>query len=66
MYKKKLSKECLMCHFIHYLVSYVSHCSVFLRAFNIVSLVNFSNSRKYEIRISVLVISVVNFYVVIY
>lgn len=53
-----------MCHFMHYLVSYVAHCSVFLPAFNIVSLVNFSNSSKYKIRISVLVISVVNFYVV--
>lgn len=54
-----------MCHFMPYLVSYLSHCSVLLPALNIVCLVNFSNSSKYEIRISVLVISiVVNSYMV--
>lgn len=54
-----------MCQFMPYLVSYLSQCSVLLPAFNIASLVNFSNSSKYEIRISVLVISVVNFYMVL-
>lgn len=37
---------------MHYLVSYVSLCSVFLPVFNIVSIVNFSISSKYEIRTS--------------
>lgn len=50
--RRNQSKECLMCHSMHYLVSYVSLCSVFLPVFNIVSIVNFSISSKYEIRTS--------------